>query len=329
MFYKLIVLLPALLFSLSCSEFLKSTKKKDEVLQFEDSRLDCLDTATDTIKKFDRSTTTPLQLQSSLQCFQSSLEYFISKTKASVDDPNNYTTDNLRKFFGKFLGDDTRVSENMAQELMRLKAALFGGSSVSMSKSELLSLISFSETLQVEIDQLKPYWSLLLITKESDQHPIELINKGQAQLLQSLNNLLKKTELPNADYSLDNFTNLIFEVEKFINIEKPSRFQLDAWMKLVKSTKNILFGNQIEIDTYAKWKEAIRMVSEIHRFYMLYTFQFNQFQIYSKQGIRSGDEILVLTLKLLESSWVLKSSEILFADTKSFFYALAERNLLP
>lgn len=329
MLYRFIILLPFLLVTLSCSEFLKSSSKKEEAIKFEDSRLDCLDVATEVLRKFDRSQTQPDQVKASLQCFQSSLEYFKSKTKGSVEDPDNYTISNLRAFFSKFLGDNSRVSEGLAKEMMKLKSALFGGSELSMSRAELQALISFGQSMQLEIERLKPYWHTLLVSDLKEQLSSQKVNRAHAQFLKSLETLLLQTQLPKSGYGLEDFKSLVMELEKFINNDESKKQELVKWMPLVDASKRILFGEHVEINSFAKWKEAIRMVSEIHRFYMLYVYQFDALDFYSKEGIQSGDELLVLSLKLIESSWVLKSSEIPFSSTQDLFNALEERNLLP
>lgn len=328
-FRKVLILISVLVITNSCSDLLKSNKEQEKSLEFEDARLSCLDSSTDTLKQFDRHSTDPDQIITSLKCYQTSLEYFNSKTKASLDNPDNYTTDNLRKFFGKYLGDDSRVSESLADQMMLLKSALLGGSDSSMSRSELQNLISLMQMVQVEVAKLKPYWKMLLVADQSETVTSEMITSAQKQLLESFGHILRKTQLSKSDYSFNDLRNLVYEIEMFAEKSAQPSQNVKSWLDLVENTKKVLFGENVDMGSLAKWNEALRMVSEIHRFYMIYSYQFNNVDMFSKPGIESGDEMLVLSLKLLDSSWVIKTTEIPFSVTEAFFKSLYEKKLLP
>lgn len=317
--------------NLSCSEFFKGNSKTENILKIEGTTFDCLDTAAEVLQNFDRTQTKPEEVQTSLTCIKEGLLYFKSKTKGSLQDPDNYTSDQLRSFFGKFLGDKSRVSIEMAAEMMQLKAGLFAGSSFSMSKNELQSLIELIQIVIDEIENLKPHWKILLLTDVSAEVSLEQIKIVQPLLVNSLDRIIAKTELHRTDYSLENFKSLIFEIEKFTKIGKTQTQNLEIykWFPLVESVKGLLFGDRLDMNSRAKWKEALIMASELHRFYMIYSYQLNKNPLISKPGITAGDDVLLLLINLLDSSWVMKSGGIPFQLTLNLFEALHERKLLP
>ena len=320
-----------LLLNLSCSEFLTGKRKTETVIKLEGSTFDCFDTAAEVLQKFDRMKTQPEDIQQSLSCIQEGLSYFKAKTKGTLQDPDNYTSDHLRRFFGKFLGDNSRVSSQMASEMMQLKAALFAGSNQSMSKAELQSLIDLIQVIKTEIDVLKPHWKLLLVSQEKTQVSLEQIRQAQQVLALSLDRVLQKTELHRTDYSLENFKNLVFEIEKFTKIGKAESENLEMykWFPVMEAVKGVLFGGSVDVNSRAKWKEAIHMVSELLRFYLIYTYQLDQHPLISKPGLKAGDEAAVLMLNLFDSSWLMKSGGISFRVTQRLFESLHERDLLP
>lgn len=333
----LILVISVFFFNLSCSDFLSGQKKEQEVIEIQGTELDCLDPATEVLRKFDREKTEPQKLVETLQCFQKSLAYFKAKTKGSVQNPDNYTIDNLRSFFSKFLGDSNSVSEKMASELMRLKAALFGGEIYAMSKVELQKLIDFMGLLQNEIGILKPHWKTLMVAKQNQPVSLADISAAHQTLMSTVRRLIESTQLSKADYELDNFIELMQEIERFTESEakKPASNKTDAglqivqWMPLFEALKLGLFGPRVEMNSLSKWREAFRMVGELHRGYMLYFYQFEPHSFYSREALRTGDEMLALLIKLLDSSWIIGTTGISFEITEKLFQALYKQNMLP
>ena len=320
-----------ILSNLSCTEFLKGRSQTESVIKIEGTILDCFDSAAENLQKFDRTKTKPEEVQDSLACFQKGLVYFKSKTKASLQDPDNYTSDQMRKFFGKFLGDNSRVTVEMATEMMRLKSGLFAGSDSSMSKNELQSLIDLLQIMINEIETLKPYWKILLLADTSSEVGLEHIKIAQQIFVASLERVLAKTELHRTEYSFSHFKSLVFEIEKFIKIgnNESQSLGIDKWFPLVESIKALLLGDHLDMNSRMKWKEAIFMASELHRFYMIYSFHLDKHPIISKPGIAAGNDVLLLLINLIDSSWVMKAGGISFQLTENLFNALEERKLLP
>jgi hypothetical protein len=317
----------------SCSEFLSGKKKEDDVIEVQGTELDCLESAAETLRKFERQTTPLESLDQALGCFQTSLSYFKSKTKGSVQDPDNYTIENLRTFFGKFLGDQNRVSAKLGNEMMRLKAAVFGGDSESMSKVELQRLIDFFALVRRELVLLKPFWTTIIVTPQNKKITMTEINEAHRAFMNSIQKLVSSTQLSRADYELENFKDLISEIERFTK-EDEQKSQVNAlnvtqWVPLFESLKNALFGSRIEMNSMSKWREAFRMVGELHRAYLIYYYELQPYSFYSREGMKSVDQLLVLFIKLLDSSWILNSSGISFEVTETLFNSLKKLNMLP
>jgi hypothetical protein len=233
------------LFNISCSDFLSGKKKEEDVIELQGTDLDCLESAAETLRKFDRQTSKIEALDEALGCFQSSLSYFKSKTKGSVQNPDNYTIENLRTFFGKFLGDQNRVSVQLGNEMMRMKSAVFGGDPESMSKLELQKLIDFFALFRRELLSLKPHWKTIMVTEQNQKIGLLQINEAHAAFMNSLQRLLASTQLSRADYELNNFKNLVVEIEKF-TLDDPSEVSASGlsfakWVPLFESLKNVLF----------------------------------------------------------------------------------------
>ncbi|MFN9068061.1 MAG: hypothetical protein ACK5V3_12590, partial [Bdellovibrionales bacterium] len=184
-----------------------------------------------------------------------------------------------------------------------------------------------------EIISLKPHWKTLLVSEQNRKINLAEINEAHAAFMKSIQRLLAVTQLSRADYELNNFKNLVAEVERFTledQGETPiSGLNFTKYVPLFESLKNLLFGPRLEMNSMSKWREAFRMAGELHRAYMIYHYELQPYDFYSRQGMKSVDQLLVVLIKLLDSSWALNSSGISFEVTAELFNALKQLDMLP
>lgn len=313
----------------SCSEFLNGKRKEEKVLKMNTDQFSCLDRVPDSFRKMFEKESRPEHLEVSLECLASSLDYFKKKTKGSYASPDSYTVKNIRSFFGDYLGDRNRFSDGMAAHLMRLKKAFFGGSEIKITKTELQALIDLIRELKVEIETLRPHWNTILGKEEGVVIHAELEAANQA-LNRGLMRLIASTQLRQGDYSFNDFKSLISELDQFIK-NSPSQKQMDlsSWMPLTEAVKMNLFGEMVEMNSAARWREAVTTITELHRLYLLYNYQFSVDSFFSRKGMKVADEMIVLLLNLLDRSWVIQKSELPFETTKLLFVRLKDKKLLP
>ncbi|MFN8790867.1 MAG: hypothetical protein ACK5Y2_05355 [Bdellovibrionales bacterium] len=323
-----ILILFVALTTASCSEFLNGRKKEEEVLRLSDAQFKCLDQVPDGFRQLLDETSTPQSLENHLECLASALDYFQEKTKGSHQSPDSYTVQNIRSFFGDFLGDRNRFSDEMAIQLMKLKAALFGGGESAITKNELTALVSFIRDLKSEVKFLRPSWNIIL-AKTSGTLPHPALDRAHWALRESVSRLLTKTQLPRADYSFEDFSNLLQEIDRFIRRSPGQRtMDLKGWLPLIRSIKENLFGEIVEMNSTARWKQALATMTDLHRLYLLYKYRLKSQVLFSREGLKTGDEMLVLLLDLLDRSWVLQKGELPFATTERLIFNLVERGLL-
>ncbi len=327
--YKIIGLLPFFVFSVSCSEFLRGRKQEEKVLKIQNAQFSCLNQIPETMRSLMDENSSPDSVVSSLECLIRSLNYFKSKTVGSHANRDSYTSDNLRSFFGDYIGDQNRISEGLALELMKLKRALFGGARSSLTKAELQEFIDFLESMKIEIGKLKPYWHIIL-AKKVNKVEFDQIEEANQSLKRSLLTLLSQTQIHQSDYAFEDFKNLMNEVDGFISrTDRNYRSKITSIVPLIESVKAILFGEQVDMTSPAHWKSAISMVTDLHRIYLLFNYQFKQAPFYSRQGLAISDKMLSGLISVVDRSWVLRSGEISFESVRKFFEQLENRNLLP
>lgn len=314
-------------FVVGCSDFIKGQKKEEEVLRLNKDRFACLNQMPEVLRNITTDKSNPDKLEQTFVCLENSLAYFKKRTKGNV--PDGYSVQDIRSFFGNYLGDRDRVSDEMANEMMKVKKALFGGTEQVIAKSELQAFIDLLAIARVEVGNLKPFWDVILL-KKGLKPDMGLMLRGNQALKDALISIVLKTHLVKSDYTFADFKTLMGEIEKFVH--RPSDkdgIEFMQWMPLIESVKIHLFSDRADMNTSFKWKEAVSMVMELHHLYSLYEYHYKGYDFYTHQAFRAGDEMLVSMIGLLGRSWWMQRDGIPFVETEKLLQALADQKLLP
>lgn len=325
--FKNISVLLIVCFIMGCSDFLKGQKKEDEVLKFKGDRFACLSKVPESLRNMLAEESTPDNLEETIDCLESSLTYFKRRTKGNV--PDGYSVEDIRSFFGNYLGDSDRVTDTMASQMMKIKKALFGGNEQVIAKTELQALINFLVSIKAEIQPLKPYWDIV-IAKDGTQPSKSRLIESHQLLKDAAIRLVLKTHVVQSDYSFVEFKEFMAEVEKFVQ-RAPSTSSVDfiKLIPLIESVKVHLFGKNTDMGTVAKWKEAVSQVLELHKLFTLYKYRYKGHEFYSREALTAGDDIVLTAITLLDKAWPVERGGILFSDTKKLLKALENLRYLP
>ncbi len=327
MSFKNLLLLLTICSVTGCSEFINGKKKEEEVLKFSSDRFACLSAVPETFRNMTSEKSTPEKLEESLVCLESSLTYFKKRTKGTV--PDGYSVQDLRSFFGNYLGDKDRVSNEMAAQMMKVKKALFGGTELIIAKSELQSLIDLVISIRQEIPRLKPVWSIMLINEDIKPAKDQILESHKL-LQETLTKLVLSTNLVRSEYSFADFRSLLNEAEKFVKLA-PGKSSVDfmKWIDLAEAVKVHLFSDRADMSSAIKWKEAVNMVMELRLIYSLYEYHYKGHDFYSPTAFRTGDEMLVAGISLINKSWWMNKDGIPFKETEKLLKALETHKILP
>jgi hypothetical protein len=312
---------------MGCSDYIKGHKKEDEVLKFSNDRFACLNKVPESLRNMVTDHSRPEKIEETLICLENSLSYFKKRTKGNV--PDGYSIQDIRAFFGNYLGDRDRVSDEMAAQMMKVKKALFGGSEMIITKTELQGLIDLLVSIRDEIQPLKPYWDVILI-KNGLKPDKNIISRGHQALTEGLTRLVLKTNLVRSEYTFADFKSLMNEAEKFVR-RAPGKSSVEfmKWIPLMESVKIHLFSDHADMSSAAKWKEAVAMVMELHHMFSLYVYHYKGFDFYSHEAFQTGDEMILSAIQLLDKSWWMDKDGIPFSYTEKLFKNLEELQLLP
>ncbi len=327
MSFKNILLILTICSVTGCSEFINGKKKEEEVLRFNSDRFACLSKVPETLRSLNSEESSPENLEESLVCLETSLTYFKKRTKGTV--PDGYSVQDIRSFFGNYLGDKDRVSDQMAAQMMKVKKALFGGTELIIAKSELQGLIDLVANIRQEIPNLKPVWSIMLINNFIKPDKSQILHSHKL-LQESLTKLVLSTNLVRSEYSFADFKSLMTEAEKFVKAA-PGQSSVDImrWLPLAESVKVHLFSDRADMSSTIKWKEAVNMVMELHLIFSLYQYHYKGLEFYSPAAFQTGDEILVAAISLLDRSWWMNKDGIPFKETEKLLQAFETLKIIP
>ncbi|MFP5519555.1 MAG: hypothetical protein ACLGGX_06600 [Bdellovibrionia bacterium] len=311
------------LFLGGCSDFLEGKKEEKEVLEISDEKFSCLNNLPEDIRLFSEGRGQTNRIESSVQCLQNALTYFQRRTVGAEND--FYTIPELRLFFGKYFLKENNVSPELAQELMKLKSALLGGSPNFLTKAEISRLVYLLGVFKEEVIKINPHVGVLTFHEQHKGISSEKIAAAQGVLEAALIRFLKETEMSKSNYSFQDSKKLFSTLADFISGNKPFNLYLRAshYVPIIESVKQILFGVKADLRSQEDWNISVRTVMKLHQVALRFYYSPNGFNFKSSEDMQDLFKIGDLVIDLLLSSpLMVNKGEIAFSDIDSLIKAL-------
>jgi hypothetical protein len=312
-----------------CTEFLEGKKRESEVIELSDTRFKCLRTLPKTLKDFSVGEAKPQEIRSSFDCVREALIYFQKKTYGSI--PDAYTADEMRSFFGKYFLKENNVSPEFALELMKAKAALLGGSTRYITKTELSVLVDVFATMRDEAVDVAPHIRILLMQAEKSEKQWDLIAAGIAQLRKSLHPILEKTQFAKSEYSFADFKRALAGFSDFVRGPEPFEpyEKYSSWIPLVESVKNFLLGQHAQMSNLDQWKDGLDNYLSLYELALKYSYVISGLNYEKPSDLRQLSQFLSQGLDLLSESHQMKiSGSIPLEDIDGLIDQLLSRSKL-
>ena len=287
-----------------CDRFMRSSKSpedklKDQMVTIKSSSLACLKDLPEGFQHYLRDETTPEEIETNFKCVNKALELFVLFTKEQ-----QYTDDQLRGFFNRYLLKKQQISPEFMIEIMKLKAFVIGGSNRTLSKTEITSAIDFLNSVKEEIQKLRGNVKLLILQESPDKVTNERFDQVQAQARAGFLRLVNESKAAGSLYEFADFKVFIDELGKFMN-ETQMLSPFLKWIPLLESLKDLFLGERAQVRTSREWRDAAAWGIDgyflgLEYFYGLRTKTDNLISIWSR-FLRIFDR----SLSLLERSPVL------------------------
>jgi hypothetical protein len=155
----------------NCSYFFEEKKKENEVVYNQEVG-GCMSAANNTMVQYFATTPEAEPAEKDLrefsQCYNDSLESFITYTKSGRLESDDYSAENIETLIGKF-HPGKNLSADRIRGYLKLKSFLIGGSEDSISKEELGVLQRLLPLLGDALRKLLPYRQILLRSARLDK----------------------------------------------------------------------------------------------------------------------------------------------------------------
>ncbi|MEK2645879.1 hypothetical protein [Bdellovibrio sp. BCCA] len=293
--------------SAGCSEFLNGKKAEPEVIEFSDARFACLKDIPNQLQKYSVGDAVEKDVRDGFDCMTDALKYFNKRTFGSVE--NGYTVEEMRKFFGKYFLKKNNVSPEFAAELMKIKKALLGGSTLYITKDEIVRLIDILNIVRDEAVQLAPHVKILLNQTSQKSAEWEKITSATSQLRTSLQRLLVNTQIVKSEYSFDDVKRALSGFSEFIRGNEPfAPYDLyGEWIPVVEGVKNVLMGERAHFVDLKQWSESLDTLIDLYELALKYHYSLSDLHFEDSGKLRQASQFLYQGVRLLMNSHQMKT----------------------
>jgi hypothetical protein len=288
----------------SCSDYLRGQKRSAEAINITEGQFACLKKLPDTLALISDGEVPPAEVETSFKCLEQALLYFRDRTTGTY--PDGYTALDFRKFFGKYFLKKNNISENLAEEIVHLKAALLGGKIDVVSKDEVTQLAAMTGVLREEIVRMLPHIPLILLTsKTADESQIAA---AIATLKISAVRLLKATTLQKSDYTFDDTHLLVENILAFIGSARQSDLtdRFGTYWPVFESLKKILLGERAHLQGIEDWSEALVSFVDLFELGLRQHYLLENVSLKSPVALTRFGDTLEKGVALLENSLQMK-----------------------
>lgn len=360
MFSKKIFLPFAICLSLAvvgCGKYLGGEKNKEEVIDLPNPELEKLKKLPEITKEISVGEASESDVRDIFETLQYALSYFQKRTRGSAE--NGYSVEDMRKFFGKYFLKENNVSPELAQEAMKLKKALLGGSEKWLTKEEISQVIDLLGTLKEETVLLTPHMKILLM-KTDQKTDWNQVSAATDQLRRSFQRLLKETQLSKSDYTFADAKSLLTGLSQFLSGDKvfSAYSNLESWAPVIEAVKVVLIGESARFTGLGDWSLGLDNVVDLYDTFLKYHYVLTKepseatakakaevenkteakerrkkremIEIKTKQDLRSYSQFFAQGLRLVTSSFQMqKQGQIPFAAIDGLLEQAVAKELLP
>ena len=144
-----------LLHGIGCGVQVGDRKAKNNVLEIPSSNIACIEGMGERLQEYWDGNLSIAQSSKFFNCVQDSLRFFLKYTEGDQED--SYSTQELHEFLRDNFIKDRPLSLGLADELMRLKAGVFGGVPNRITRDEFKSLIDLVGRLASVAIKIQPH----------------------------------------------------------------------------------------------------------------------------------------------------------------------------
>lgn len=319
-YFNILASCMVLVFTSSCSDFLKGKPEKPQPIEVDSAAVACFKQLSPELKKIIEATATTQTSEGVFLCLDNTLTYFQQKVEGKKN-PDAFTADELFTIFDKFL-KDTKLSKKSTQGILLLKKALLGGSPDVLLKSEINDLKSYLVSVKTEVHLLLPHMSIYHFKKEKGPFSSEQLKAAFTQLKTSFKNLLYASKIAKSEYELEDLRALLEDLEILTDQQK-------NLLKIAEKAKNVLVGTE-PLKSQQEYATAVDNLFDIGHIYARVFYEDVTFGIKNEAQLNKAVALVEDILTSLESSLQYQKNHSLdLHQVDSLIQELTEQKVLP
>lgn len=266
------LLVAVVISNLGCQRFLNDYVNRKKTFELDIHGIQCMNQVPEVLTNYFQQKLLPNQLHESSLCVDKALAEFLASTRGS--EAASYRTDEVKKFFQKYIFK-REISPELAREIMKLKAAMIGGTEDVITRTEFEKLRGLLKVLEAELMRVYPHLNIYLLRETlnvANSEQKTKLNQAISDLKKAVQNLLAGLHLADAEYSLPEVELLLAEIGRFAGIDDPHHpFSLwRAHLPTLEKLKTLLVGEVVEVRGQKEINEIWDILIEVYRLGLQY-----------------------------------------------------------
>lgn len=245
--FRLTCLLGVLVLFTSCSDFLKGSSDKNQVIEFKNQSLQCFEDVPTQIQSFWKGSVKDSEIKATFSCLNQVLQDMKNRVEGRAE-ADSFTSEDLQIILNQFYKKG-QVTLETSQQMLHLKQALFGGSADKLTKVEIQQVQDFLDKAQTELLKISPYMALYQFKKEIKKLSLMQIQTAFHQLKSSLSNLILPTNLDQSTYGWIDLKKIILKIEGLTEEDNQLIDQAEMILNLIRGfdSNQIFSKNEIDV----------------------------------------------------------------------------------
>ncbi len=267
-----LLMLLSLLSGFGCDRYLKDQRPKHKPFELNFEGVQCMNQVPTVLNQYFQQHLEKEKLHETVDCVDKALGEFLRSTKGV--ESSSYQAAEVQRFFQKYIFK-REISEELGREIMKLKAAMIGGTDEVITRMEFEKLRELLKVIEAEMLRLYPHLNVYLLREPVSVMSVEQrsrLDLAIADLRLSVQNLLAELHLAESDYSLPEIDLLMAEVEKFAGITDPQH-PFSLWrqrLPTLEKLKSILVGDVVSMRSQKEIFEIWNMLIDVYRLGLQY-----------------------------------------------------------
>jgi len=242
----------------------------------------CLSNVLPVMARFITGEAEPAEISGSWNCFQTGLDLFYRKVRGR--NSNEYSSEELARFFEDYFFDDLKLSNSLRIEIMRIKQVLVGGSAFTLTREELLGLIRFAEVAKVASIEVLPHMKIIsqnwrLDPKEKIDTQLNQFSEASLAFQKFLVTIGSQIQKNNIEYRLNYLINLLQEIASLYKKEWIIVTKVKKILPLIEKLKSSLVGGDGSLIMGDEWTRFSLLIGRGYIQYLRYHYFIKNYPI--------------------------------------------------